>query len=287
MNAVLCCIAAMATLAQINPPAQPAGPTPPPKIEVLAFSATNTGQATRQVDATLRGLDALLKDLPFDTFMPVMQQQAELSESAETMIVINESYALHVLQLDPEDEQGMLPIQARVTLNQGGQSLNALLTQGQAKPGRAMLFRGLEIPGGELGIVLRLVPPPKDPKGDSDSEEQENEGEQQDGDPQEPSGSGDDQAGEEGPTEEEQQGDSDEQAGEDANGEEAEGESEQSAAQSEDGEGEGEGEGGEAAGPEDLEDVEALLKSLEDQDRREQKSARNRRDSIRFNGEWW
>jgi hypothetical protein len=286
MTAVLCCIAAMATLAQANPPVTQAGPPAAPKIEVRAFTATNTGQATRQVDATLRGLDALLKEMPYDTFLPVMQQQAELAANAETMVTINETYALYVLPIGPEEE-GMLPLQARVTMLQGGRPVNALVTQGKAKPGRAMLFRGLEIPGGELGIVLRLVPPPQDPKdGDSDSEDQGDQ-EQEPQEPQDPSGSGDDQSGEDGAQEEAQQ--SEDQAGEQGTmgeeGEQQEGES--AAAESPQEEGESEGEGAEAAAPKDLEDIEALLKSLEDQDRREQKSARNRRDTIRFNGDWW
>jgi hypothetical protein len=277
----------MATLAQANPPLTPAAPPAAPKIEVRAFTATNTGQATRQVDATLRGLDALLKDMPYDTFLPVMQEQAELSANVETMVTINDIYALHVLPLGPEEE-GMLPLQARVTMLQGGRQVNALLTQGKAKPGRAMLFRGLEIPGGELGIVLRLVPPPQEPKdGDSESEDQEDQQQDQQQEPQDPSGSGDDQVGEDGAQEEAQQ--SEDQTGEQGSmaeeGEPQEGES--AAAESPQEESETEGEGAEASAPKDLEDIEALLKSLEDQDRREQKSARNRRDSIRFNGEWW
>lgn len=293
MTAALCCIAALATLAQANPPVVAPGPEPADKIQVIAFQATREGQATRQVDAELRPLDALLKDMDYDTFRVVQAQEVDLPAQSETMVQINDTYALYILPLG-KDEQGLLAMQARVTLMQGGKLVNALLTQGKAKPGRAMLFRGLNIPGGELGIVLRLVPPPPDPKdGDSDSQSNDDQQQQQQEQPQDPTSGGDDQQGDQNASDQsnpgEDQKDESSQKGmaneDKKEGEEEEGESAQAGQESEDTE--GEQEGAQSGEPKDLEDIDALLKSLEDQDRREQKSTRNNRDSIRFNGDWW
>ena len=39
--------------------------------------------------------------------------------------------------------------------------------------------------------------------------------------------------------------------------------------------------------PDELQNIEALLESLREQDRREQKDAQNRRQRVIVSGDWW
>jgi hypothetical protein len=260
---------------------------PAETIEVVAFHALDTGAL--HVDEALRPFAALLERLPQDTFRLVHADSAEAPMEQETSIRINDDYAVHVIPLGHDEEQ-QLQLQARVTLHRGGQVINALVAEGKTRPGRALLLHGLEMPEGMLGIVLRVKQKPGESSPDSgDSQE---DGDQQN---QQQPQSGDNEPGEEQPPsdqsgeseQEDAESDSDAANQGDADDSEQGEEGESGADQPEDGDAEEMEDGGGEEGPKDMENVEALLKSLEEQDRREQRSARNRRDTIRINKEWW
>lgn len=275
-----------ATLAQPALFGPGVGDAAPEVFEIVAFEALDTD--TPGADAALRPLSGLLDRMPQNTFRVVAQREAEAPMGLETEIPINDVYSVHVLPLG-HDEDGQLELQTRVTMRQAGRPLNALVAEGRTRPGRALLLRGLELPGGELAIALRLRQPPGQEGGESSS------GDKDDGDPEE----GQEAQGQDGDMGD---GDSQDRSDSDTSPDDAETDARERGDVEEDAAAEGESSASEAGeAPEDeaaddaaasargsdLENAEALLNSLEEQDRREQRSARNRRDKIQINKEWW
>lgn len=257
-------------------------------IEIVAVHGLTTGQPS--TDPALRPLARLLESMPHDTFRLLTQQTAKAPMMQETEIVINDEYSVHVLPLGHDEEQ-QLELQTRVTQRRGGRAINALVAEGKARPGRALLLRGLEMPGGELGIVLRVVREPGESSEDSGEPQDDGDEQSQDSQSRDDNEAGEDDRSQDSSDESEDGTDADADAQEQGDAEDREQgeEAESDAAEADDSDADEEQResGGADGEPQDLENIEALLQSLEDQDRREQRAARNRRDTIRFNTEWW
>ncbi len=260
MTGAAWCILLAAWLGQIaaspgapgQPPPMVARPPAEPEQQVLmarvvAVQATSEGRDSPFFDDGLKPYREMLKRLSFDTFRKVAEQEREAPFGAETCIDIDDVYSLTVTP-SPNPETGEILLEARVDMLEGEGAVKALYGTAKASLRKPLLFAGLESGDGELAVVLTFD------QGDQDSNSQ-----------QQPE-----------PQEDEEQEDEDEQ-------EQPQPEEQDSQQQSPPEEAEEQ----EPKELEDLQNIEALLQSLEDTDRREQAETKNQRDRVRIQKDWW
>lgn len=230
----------------------------PPKLHVVAAHASNAGQEPAAVDEALSAVKKILLALPFDTYAPVADQEVEAPPGEETLIPLNGIYSLYVTP-QGQDETGALALTARISMLKAGSGpeeyVNALYTEAKLASGMPLVFRGLDLNVGELVVVLRLSGDDnqqgQSQNDESDQQEQENEDQKQE---QESGSDNDQQQQQDNPQDQEQQNDSAPQAQEETP---------------------------------DLQNIEALLQSLEETDRKEQEEQQRVRSGIRVRGDWW
>mgnify|MGYP006277920943 CR=1 FL=1 len=256
MNAVLTYIVAAAALAQPWRPAPPqAGGQPEaqmPKFRVVAVYCSNRGEG---VQAELENLKPLFEKLPYDTFEQVARHDTEAAPGQETKVPLNGVYTLYLTVGAPAQgaQQEGVPLEARVEMLADDGFVNALRASGRAAPNKALLFRGLPMDAGELAVVMMLLPPDQD-NGQSQKEQEQQQQEKEEKEEQETQ----DQQQEQ-PQEQQQQ--------------QEQSEAEQREAEEDE--------------QKDMQNIEAILQSLEEQDRREQHDTRNKRRDVQMRGGWW
>ena len=239
-----------------------------PEFEFTAVEVMPQGGGG-DVDEKLKPFASMLEKMAQGAgFRVVSQESKQAPMKTETDWVINGQYSAHVLPIQ-QLENGAIRLDARVAMNTGGQTLNALRAEGEVPPRKVMAFRGLDAGNGnELILLLRQAPGDDEGQGgDGDSQ-----GEQQEEQPGEGS-----QAEQQDAEKKEQQ---------EEQGEQSQEKKEQMAKQEESQP--DEKQPGEEQ-PQDDQTIEALLESLEQEDARQQQDARFDRSSISIpaNGDWW
>lgn len=272
---VAVCLAALSAWAQPLLPATPPQNQPPlqsqpmpqvqtpPKVplgKMYAMRASGAVPQSPSMDERLKPVAAVLESLPFTSYEAISVVDRELPWGQETLFPINAVYAMHVTAQQPEAD-GAIPLRARVEMLQGEDFVNALDTSAKAAQNQALLFRGMPLAQDELVIVL-IIAMPHDEKGQGNTSQE---------DQPQPQGEGENQEQQESDTDKQREG---EQEPREANAAEQQQESQ-------------EGNEGENEPPEGVKNMDALLQSLDDIDKREQVEERNRRDRIDFKGDWW
>ncbi len=253
MNTVIAYIVAAAALAQPWRAPEPQAPgqaqAQTPKFRAAAVYCSNGAGG---VPESLENLKPLLEKLPYDTFEEVARRDFDTPPGQETKVPLNGIYTLFLTAGAAQPQQQALPIEARVEMLEGDGFIDALRAQGKAAPQQALLFRGLPMDAGELAIVLMLLPPDN---GDGQSQQQKQDQQEQQ-----------QQQEQEQEEKQEQQEQQQEQQQQQAQAQQEEAEEEEQ---------------------KDLQNVEAILQSLEEQDRREQHDAHNERRDVQMRGGWW
>ncbi|MFA7693253.1 MAG: hypothetical protein GX117_03130 [Candidatus Hydrogenedentes bacterium] len=237
-------------------PAPTQSAPPAPIGQVYAVLASGGVPQSLNIDEKLKGIAAIFNDLPYTEYEAIAINSQEMPWGEEVLFPINALHAFKTTALSMDAEGGIV-LHARVERLQGEDYVNALDTQAVAAQGQALVFRGIPAGQGEL-ILVMLVRVPGDGDGGGESEEQQ------------PPDSDDENQEQE---EQQQQADTDES--EDDHGDDTEENSVNSDAATE----------GEV--PVGDENLEALLNSLDDIDRREQVEELKQRDRIDFKGDWW
>ena len=240
------------------PPIQ--APPKAPLGKMYAMRASGTVPQGPSMDEKLKPIASVLESLPFTSYEAISVVDRDLPWAQETLFPINAVYAMHVTAQQQEPD-GAIPLRARVEMLQGEDYVNALDTSAKAAQNQALLFRGMPLGQDELVIVL-VIALPQDEKGQGESSPE---------DQSRPEGEGENQEQPESETNKQDEGDQESQ--EDKTAEEQQ-------ESREDNEGENEQ-------PEGVKNMDALLQSLDDIDKREQVEERNRRDRIDFKGDWW
>lgn len=231
----------------------------PPIGQMYAIHASGAVPQNVHIDDKLKSIAPMLNDLPYTSYEAIAVNDHELPWGVETLFPISAVHAFHVTALS-QNQEGAIALRARVEMLQGEDYINALDTQAVAARNQALLFRGIPLGHDELVIVLLVGMPPEPGEDGSPNQEGESEpeGENQDS---AKADSGDNTEGE------------GEQEPEDA-AESQESQTDETV--------EGEGEP-----PKGVENLDALLESLDDIDRREQVEELKQRDRIDFKGDWW
>ncbi len=244
-----------------------------PELEITAVAVDTSGIAGPE-DERLKPFKSILEKLAKGAAFRVVSQESQVAPfKAESNWVVNEQYTVYVLPMEQTPE-GAVRLDARVAMNSGGKSLNALRAEGEVPPRKVMAFRGLDAGNGnELLLFLRQAP------GDHEDQSGGESGESSEQDESEPQESGSTQQGEQGEE------DQDEQAEPQEAPKPEEQEESQMAKQEEQKDGEQETVGEQ----QDDQTIEALLQSLEEEDQRQQQEARFNRKNIIIppNGDWW
>lgn len=308
--AFLLAVLSLSTLAQpaiTLPPAAPAPPAmnaPSPdvqrslEIEVVALKGSSESRSAIVFDDELKPYREILESLdPNDTFTIIARESKPVTLNAEQRFTVNGLYTAYVKPLGtretPEGGQRH-ELDIRIEMLSGTDYVNALRARGEAAERQAMVLRGMNLDVGELIVLVRVVPSGQDSQGQSgDPSEQNDSGEQQEKQ-QEQQQQRDQMAENHEDTQDQQQDNQDdgEGEGEDAPELKAAQEGEQEAEESgkdemaQQSEGEQEGEQS-AVEPQDMETIRAILESLEEKDRQEQRNARYRRSRVIIKGDWW
>lgn len=286
---VLAFIVSAATFGQPPAPppllANPAMPMPseqqPETIQVIAVEGKDTGGQTLAIDESIKGMKVLLERLGHDTFTEVNRAEAQAPYGEETAVAVGAGYSLRAMPIS-KDEQNAVQLRLEVVRQSDG--VAAISGEGKAVRNKPLVFRGLQGPtGGELTLVVNLV---------SNQQGQQNQSDQQEQQDQKP----EDQQNQSGPkSESEEQPQPDEQQDqqqelseqeqkekpEQGEGEQQEGENQTQMAEL------SEGEESDEEQAEKMENVDALLQSLEEIDKREQQQAHNQRGRVTLQGDWW
>lgn len=254
--------------AQLAPPAAAPGPgaAPAPVACVLtAVCGINPPVAVPPADDRLTTLEAALKPLGFAGYEFVGTAARELAPETETRFPINGTYSATVTLLPPQDGD-TAAMEVRVEALLDGKIVTALAGTVQARPGDTVVFRGMPLAPGELVVLLTRPSKQSSEPSQSDQNQQEQEQQDQEEDQQK-----------EGQQQEEKEQEKEKQE-EPQSAEEQE--AQPAAEEQEDGTEEEE---------KDMENgsLRALLESLEETDKREQKELRNVRQRIDFKGGWW
>ena len=254
----------------LSPPLAPGQGAPTPgehteMIEVVAIKARQTG--VPEIDPSLREAEPLLRNLLFDTFELVFREEKPVELGAFGLFPLNDSYLLQVV-LGPQLSQQEVGLEVAVLLVTGQQPVNALRASGQVPRGRALVFRGLELPEGELVVLVSVKPPENQ---DQQDQQQQSAAAQQ----------------QEQQQQQQEEQDENQQSEDEESQEEQEQPMAQSQPQDQDEEQDAQEQEREQPSPEELQNIEALLESLREQDRREQQDAQNRRQRVIVTGDWW
>jgi len=236
------------------------GPPPNPIARMYAIYAHGAVPEQPYTDKALKPIAEALAKLPFTSYEAVTVQDREAPWGEETKLAVNAKYTVNATPLG-QNEEGAIELHVRIEMLQDdGNYVDALEAQALAAKDGALLFRGMPLNNGELVVALLVGMPPDPNQNQENSQDQQ---EQHEGEEQQQQ------------EQEQQQNSEGENEGE---GESAEN---QEMNQAEETEAEGEGE------KESFENLDALLESLEDTDKKEQIEERNQRNRIDFKGDWW
>ena len=255
--------------AQLAPPATAPGPggAPAPVACVLtAVCGINPPVAVPPADDRLAALETALKPLGFAGFEFVGTAARELVPETETRFPINGTYSAAITLLPPQDGD-TAAMEVRIEALLEGKIVTALAGTVQARAGDTVVFRGMPLAPGELVVLLTRPSEQSSEQSKSDQSQQEQ------------------QKQEEEQKKEEQKGEKqEEQQPEEKKQEEPQNAEEQDAQPAAE-----EQEAGTEEEEKDMENgsLRALLESLEETDKREQKEIRNVRQRIEFKGGWW
>jgi len=253
--------------AQLAPPAAAPGPgtAPAPVACVLtAVCGVNPPVAVPPADDRLAALEAALKPLGFAGYEFVGTAARELAPGQETRFPINATYSAAVTLL-PSQDGDTAAMEVRIEALLDGKIVTALAGTVQARPGDTVVFRGMPLAPGELVVLLTRPSEQSSEQSKSDQNQQEQQDQQKQ----------DQQQGQQQEEEKEQEKEKQEEP------QTAEEQETQPAAE--------EQEDGTEEEEKDMENgsLRALLESLEETDKREQKELRNVRQRIDFKGGWW
>lgn len=292
----------IALLLSVTIPAQPAvtlpedaGMAPPPmlaapqqagaeaaqevSVEIIALKGAQRGHGQLVYGEELKPFAEVLEALtPNDDFALISREKKPLPMGQETQYPVNGLYTAHVTAHGaveaPEGGQ-RFDIEMRIADLSGAEPIDALRARGEAAAGEAIILRGMPLGQDEL-IVLVLVSSEGGEGGGGEQSEAESapEGESENKpQPQEPEGASEGEGEEESPPPLDAE-------------DEGESEAEESP-EAQNAEQQPEGESGAQEGPQDMETIKALLESLEQKDREEQKNAHHRRSEVKIRGDWW
>lgn len=267
---ILASAGSVSAAAQLLPPAAPQNPGAAPAPVVCAVTAVcgvNPPVAAPPADDRLAALEGVLKPLGFAGYEFIGTTARELAPGQETRFPINATYSAAVTLL-PQQEGDAASMEVRIDALLDGKIVNALAGTVQARPGDTVVFRGMPLAPGELVVLLAR---PSEQSSDQSKSGEQNQQDQQEQEQTQP---------QEGQQEERQ-----EQQEEKEKDQEQQQESESQEAQPAE---EEQGDGAEEEAKEmENESLHALLESLEETDKREQKEIRNVRQRIDFKGGWW
>jgi hypothetical protein len=260
----------VALLGQETP--QEGAPPGPEVFRLLTIHAQQEGRGQKVFDPTLSSLEEYLEKLPYDTFRETGFHELEAPYGADASVDLGHGYTFHGTP-KAQTESGEVLFDARIELAEGESSLRALEVAGRAARGHGVVFRGLALPQGELIVVMSVAKAEEKGGGAGQGQQQSDQGGEgsdhgQEGDGGEGSGQ-EDQTGEEEPAADPQDAAPDVDEQPDASSDEERRNA------------------NETPVPPDLANVEAILRSLEEQDMREQKNARSRRFEVTVQGDWW
>lgn len=270
------------------PPAgDPNGAAPVPlKFKMYALMGQKKTSAAATLDETIKPIEAALKELPYTDYKKITVDERDAPEGVDTQFPINPVYSL-VVRPNGKDAQGASKLDIHVDLMQDGKLIKALTAQAAAKPGDALLLRGMPLPPGELVIVLqRDAGDQQSQGGQSDQDQQKQDNQQQQKSDQDKESKKDDAEKklEESKKDEKTQDDKkDKKQGKDDKKEEKDQDKQEQAQEQPSSEDEKK----DSADKKDTKNLESILQSLEDVDRKEQAEVRNKRDRIDFKGDWW
>lgn len=255
-------------------------PEAPERIRVLAIHATSEGRDRPSVDPTLTSVSAFLEELPYDTFREASFHDFTVAYGEEGRAELNDTYAFlcKPLRLSEADE---VVLEAWITMGLGDKRVEALRVTGRATRGHGLVFRGLTMPQGELVVIMSVAEATSEQGGSgggaSGSSSQQSQQQSQG------SGKGGDSEGASGgnsPEQDDEELDPSALFSLEEREEEAEDSPDEPSMAVEQREADGDQ-------PTELVNVEAILRELEEVDRREQAAMRKRREETRIRGDWW
>jgi len=126
-------------------------------VTMVAVQATREGHPQKSFGPGLEGVQRALAGLDFDTFVRVQSAEIPSPYGQEQTIHINTKYTLHVTPVSLQDD-GRVRLRARITAKSrdGSQTVNALDTTLQIKPGMQLNLGGLRLDPGELILVISV-----------------------------------------------------------------------------------------------------------------------------------
>jgi len=255
-------IAALLAQAPAGPPPAIARPLDQgaEQVQVTAVRAAMEGRAERVVDAELKNLEKLFEKFPFDTFSLEAQREFEAPHGGPTTVPLNDVYALEVMP-HRRLESGEVELDARIVSLAGDAPVGALITRAKAAPGQALIFRGMPLDDGELIVIMNFGRQDGDQGGQSSSDAEEDESEEQEQPPQ---------------FQEQDESDADQEDSSENDADAQPRETETKSMADED-----------VPSDKELQNLEALLQSLEEQDQRERRELLNRQDWMEMRKDWW
>lgn len=132
-------------------------PADPVSVSMVAVQATRENRATISFGPGLETVQRALTGLDFNTFTRVQSAEVPSAYGKEQAIIINQKYTLYITPVSQQDD-GRVRLRARITAvtKDGKQTVNALETTLQIKPGTYLNLGGLRLDAGELILVLSV-----------------------------------------------------------------------------------------------------------------------------------
>ena len=248
-------VSAWFALLALNAVAQEAAPMPPDPLLVrvaVVLGSDEGASPTQYFDETAEGLAPLVSHLPYGRYRTLLQTDVETSVGQHVSVPLQDGHGLYVFPSERTPE-GLVRTEAQVmrTLPDGG-AVRAIDVTALLPPNGVLRLEGVRVGDGELIVVVALAQP-------DDGQ----------GQPQ-PSDSPDEDEAEQDQEQEQRQDPADAPEPED-NGEEA------PRTQPED-----------QMSAEEMQNLEAILQSLEEMDEREIRDTVNSRNELGMRGrEWW
>lgn len=236
----------MAGLAQPWAPSMTPPPDAPPVFRIVAIQALDAGSADASIEESAAEVWKQFQNVPFDTFRVLVTDEEAAPLGIDTVFPISTEYRFHVTPSAYRPDSGEVEVSARIEMTKDQRIVNALVADGVAVPGKALVFRGFSLNGREMAVIMTLVPPDKEQSPSPGENKNQKSQEQPQPKPSEEPAAEQKESGEDQPSDAE--------------------DNEQT---------------------HDLEHAEALLKSLEEVDRREQMEVRKKRNRVEVRKEWW
>jgi len=126
-------------------------------VAMVAVEARREGKATQSFGPGLEEVRKALTGLAFDSFSRVQSAEIPCRFGEEQRIIINQKYTLYITPVSQLDD-GRVRLRARITAlsRDGSQTVNALDTTLQIKPGTHLNLGGLKLEHGELILVMSV-----------------------------------------------------------------------------------------------------------------------------------